>query len=80
MCGVSSISIECYNCNGALWSSLRLLYDALRPSGILFVTKIHTNLVWSFADYLGFHSFLVFRHETQSTSGVRSLGGVAGYI
>lgn len=36
---MSRISIGCWNCNGIFWSSPNLIYNALRPSYILFLIE-----------------------------------------
>ena len=54
-------SIGCCNSNGSFWSSESLIYDALRSSDILFVTKTHESLVQPLSDIIGYHQFSTYR-------------------
>ena len=51
----AGILVGCWNGNGAFWSLLGMIYNALGLSNILFITETHASPICSLLDIVGYH-------------------------
>jgi len=70
-------SMGCSNGNGAFWSLLSMIFDALGSLNIPFITATRASLVQALPDIRSYHWFFAYRQETLSSGHVWGSSGIA---